>query len=121
MKSMTKPMPSVYSDQRGFLGFMAGVKEIVGRNIGRLVKGTPGMTQRRLSVALNINAAAVTRWIAGDHLPEAKYLDAMAVIFGVPVGELFSESGATKSEMSHDDAIRMVAAMAGYTIKKIKK
>lgn len=121
MKTATSPTSRLYCRPQGF-DALAGVKEIVGRNIQRLIDATPGMTREQLATALKTGHSNVSRWIRGTTLPTAENIDAMAALFNVSVTELFNESLVDpKRPMSSDEILKLFAASKGYTLKRTKK
>lgn len=121
MKTVPNPTSRPYSPPQGF-DVLAGVKEIVGRNIQRLIDATPGMSKARLAAALKTGPSNVSRWVRGVALPTAENIDAMSVLFNVPISELFSEQlGDPKSPLTPEDVLKLFAASQGYTLKRTKK
>ena len=120
MKTATNPIPSLYSAQRRF-DVLAGVREIIGRNIQRLIEVTPGMSKARLAAALKTGPSNVSRWVRGTALPTAENIDAMAALFNVSVSELFDGNLADSKRLDPEDILKLFAASQGYAIKKVKK
>ena len=120
MKTATNPIPSLYSAQRRF-DVLAGVREIIGRNIQRLIEVTPGMSKARLAAALKTGPSNVSRWVRGMALPTAENIDAMAALFNVSVSELFDGNLADSKRLDPEDILKLFAASQGYAIKKVKK
>lgn len=121
MKTATNPTRRLYYPPQGF-DALAGVKEIVGRNIQRLIDATPGMNREQLATALKTGHSNVSRWIRGTTLPTAENIDAMAALFNVSVTELFNESLVDpKRPISPEEVLKLFAASQGYTLKKSRK
>jgi transcriptional regulator with XRE-family HTH domain len=103
---------------------MTSVKQIVGKNIEALMKRPPRMTRAELARALKIDQGVIGRWIKGVFLPDSKNLDAMAIIFKVPVGRLFSAPEIPPEIRStvdiELDALEIVAAKFGAKIRRPK-
>jgi len=114
------PSPDWEKSQR--LDPLAGVKEIVGRNIERLIESTSGMNQTKLATLLGTGPSNVSRWIKGKALPDADNIDAIAKLFDISISALFSEPQTDfKRPVTKEDALRILASSEGYMLKKIKK
>ena len=75
------------------------MKIAVGENIKRL-RFEKEITQEDLSVAINVSAAAVSKWETGDNLPDITLLPLLAQYFGVSIDALMGyDSAAYEAEI----------------------
>ncbi|MEJ7746766.1 MAG: helix-turn-helix transcriptional regulator [Luteimonas sp.] len=73
----------------------------------RLLAKARGITANEIARAIpRAGAATVAAWLRGEKLPGKDHLDALARMFGVPVGALLSELASTldpaRSKGEHD-------------------
>lgn len=112
---------------------MAGLKEIVGKNIARLLRDSPKeVTQAALAHAVGRSPAAVNKWIKGTAAPDTESLERLADFFNIEAYQLLVADGTARPrtapkdirkdpKMTADEALRALAKHHGFVLKKASK
>lgn len=104
---------------------MASIKQVVGRNIAKLLEGRPDLNQVKLAEACGKTKGSVTNWINGRNLPEAEALEIIAVLFNCRVHQLFTPweewGGPKEASITPDAALRIYLKSIGYSVVRIKR
>lgn len=78
---------------------MENINEIIGNNIKELRKFNK-MTQYDLSERLHYSNKTISRWEAGEIIPDVKTLNELSEIFNVPLSKLFEKDIMSKYKLS---------------------
>ena len=57
-----------------------------------------GLSQLELAEAIGVSRQAVSRWEVGSAIPSTSKIQALSILYGVPIEYLFNENGVLASE-----------------------
>lgn len=111
------PISPRYIDHGSDEGDDSAAQELLVKNIRELIK-VRGLNASRFALEVGVSRSLVSRWLSRDQVIGLEYLDSIARVLGVAVGQLFE--GGEPPEVDLETALRIVAkhARAGKDVPK---
>lgn len=105
------------------VGLLTAIRDVLIANIRRTLNQR-GLKQKDLAERLGTTEAVVSKWLNQVSAPELDTIGEIATALGIKYRDLFldpTEPIKTPPAPTYDDAVRVIANSAGYSLKKLPK